>query len=145
MNSNNRTSQSNNRRTKATAAIPMMGAIVTAALLLSGLSLISSYPQPVIAQQQKMQQLLMQQLLMQQLLMQQLLMQQLLMQQLLMQQLLMQQLLMQQGQQQETKLLQATRLVLQVAAARLMLLLQEEQQPAGQWLVKVRDQVAVLQ
>src|SRR5829696_6299809 len=41
-------------RTKATAAIPMMGAIVTAALLLSGLSFISSYQQPVIAQQQNM-------------------------------------------------------------------------------------------
>ena len=41
-------------RTKATAAIPMMGAIVTAALLLSGLSLISSYQQPAIAQQQNM-------------------------------------------------------------------------------------------
>jgi hypothetical protein len=39
-------------RTKTTAAaIPMVGAIVTAALLLSGLSLISSYQQPVIAQQ----------------------------------------------------------------------------------------------
>jgi hypothetical protein len=36
--------------TKATAAIPMAGAIVTAALLLSGLSVISSY-QPVLAQQ----------------------------------------------------------------------------------------------
>ena len=32
----------------------MVGAIVTAALLLSGLSLISSYQQPVIAQQQNM-------------------------------------------------------------------------------------------
>src|SRR5215204_4999651 len=41
-------------RTKATAAIPMMGAIVTAALLLSGLSFISSYQQPAIAQQQNM-------------------------------------------------------------------------------------------
>jgi hypothetical protein len=41
-------------RTKATAAIPMVGAIVTATLLLSGLSLISSYQQPVIAQQQNM-------------------------------------------------------------------------------------------
>jgi hypothetical protein len=41
-------------RTKATAAIPMVGAIVTAALLLSGLSLISSYQQPVIAQEQNM-------------------------------------------------------------------------------------------
>ena len=38
------------RRTKATAAIPMAGAIVTAALLLSGLFLITSY-QPVIAQE----------------------------------------------------------------------------------------------
>jgi hypothetical protein len=38
-------------RTKATAAIPMVGAIVTAALLLSGLSLIGSYPQPVMALQ----------------------------------------------------------------------------------------------
>ena len=43
-----------NRRTKAIAAIPKAGAIVTAALLLSGLSLISSYQQPVIAQQQNM-------------------------------------------------------------------------------------------
>jgi hypothetical protein len=41
-------------RTKATAALPMAGTIVTAALLLSGLSLISSYQQPVIAQQQNM-------------------------------------------------------------------------------------------
>ena len=40
----------NSRRTKAIAAIPMAGTIVTAALLLSGLSLISSY-HPVIAQQ----------------------------------------------------------------------------------------------
>ena len=53
MNSNNRISQSNNR-TKATAAIPMAGAIVTAVLLLSGLSLIGSFQQPVIAQQQNM-------------------------------------------------------------------------------------------
>jgi hypothetical protein len=37
--------------TKTTATIPMVGAIVTAALLLSGLSLISSYQQPAIAQQ----------------------------------------------------------------------------------------------
>jgi hypothetical protein len=50
MNPNNRINHGNNRRTKATAAIPMAGAIVTAALLLSGLSLITSY-QPVIAQQ----------------------------------------------------------------------------------------------
>jgi hypothetical protein len=51
MNSNNTISQSNNRTKEATAAaIPIVGAIVTAALLLSGLSLISSYQQPVIAQ-----------------------------------------------------------------------------------------------
>jgi hypothetical protein len=37
--------------TKTTATIPMVGAIVTAALLLSGLSLVSSYQQPAIAQQ----------------------------------------------------------------------------------------------
>src|SRR5215204_127874 len=41
-------------RTEAIAAIPMVGAIVTAALLLSGLALIGSYQQPVIAQQQNM-------------------------------------------------------------------------------------------
>jgi hypothetical protein len=51
MNSNNTISQSNNRSKEATAAaIPIVGAIVTAALLLSGLSLISSYQQLVIAQ-----------------------------------------------------------------------------------------------
>jgi hypothetical protein len=49
MNSHSGTKDNNIRRTKATAAIPMAGAIVTAALLLSGLSLITSY-QPVIAQ-----------------------------------------------------------------------------------------------
>jgi hypothetical protein len=66
------------------------------------------------------------------------------MQQLLMQQLLMQQLLMQQVQQ-ETKLLWAIRLLRRMAAL-LMLPLQEEQrQLAGQWLVRVRDQVAALQ
>jgi hypothetical protein len=36
------------------AAIPMVGAIVTAALLLSGLSLIGSFQQPVTAQEQNM-------------------------------------------------------------------------------------------
>src|SRR5918997_4893826 len=51
MNPHNGTNDNNNsRRTKATAAIPMVGAIVTAALLLSGLSLIGSY-QSAIAQQ----------------------------------------------------------------------------------------------
>ena len=52
MNSNNRINQSNNR-TKV-SAIPTAGAIVTAAILLSGLSLISSYQQqPVLAQQEQ--------------------------------------------------------------------------------------------
>ena len=51
MNPHNGISDNNKKdRTKATSAIPMVGAIVTAALLLSGLSLISSY-QPAIAQQ----------------------------------------------------------------------------------------------
>jgi hypothetical protein len=49
MNSNNRITQNNNTP-KATAAMPMVGTIVTAALLMSGLFFISSY-QPVIAQQ----------------------------------------------------------------------------------------------
>ena len=52
MNSNNRINQSKNR-TKV-SAIPTAGAIVTAAILLSGLSLISSYQQqPVLAQQEQ--------------------------------------------------------------------------------------------
>ena len=52
MNPHNGINDNNKKdRTKATAAIPMVGAIVTAALLLSGLSLISSYQQPAIAQQ----------------------------------------------------------------------------------------------
>jgi lysophospholipase L1-like esterase len=52
MNRHNGISDNNKKdRTKATAAaIPMVGAIVTAALLLSGLSLIGSY-QPATAQQ----------------------------------------------------------------------------------------------
>jgi uncharacterized protein YjbI with pentapeptide repeats len=55
MNSHRRVNNSNKKdRTKATAAIPMVGAIVTAALLLSGLALIGSYQQPVIAQEQNM-------------------------------------------------------------------------------------------
>ena len=53
MNPNNRMNQSNNG-TKATVALPMAGAIVTAALLLSGVFLISSYPHPVLAQEQNM-------------------------------------------------------------------------------------------
>ena len=43
-----------NKNTKPIAVIPMVGAIVTAAILLSGLSLIGSYQQPVLAQQQNM-------------------------------------------------------------------------------------------
>ncbi len=50
MNSHSGTKDNNIRRINATAAIPMAGAIITAALLLSGLSLITSY-QPVIAQE----------------------------------------------------------------------------------------------
>ena len=50
MNPHNGINDNNKKdRTKAIAAIPMMGAIVTAALLLSGLSLIGGY-QPAIAQ-----------------------------------------------------------------------------------------------
>jgi hypothetical protein len=51
MNPYNGMNHNNNKdRTKAAGAIPMSGAIVTAALLLSGLSFISSY-QPAIAQE----------------------------------------------------------------------------------------------
>jgi hypothetical protein len=49
MNSNNRITQNNNT-TNATAVMPMVWTIVTAALLVSGLFFISSY-QPAIAQQ----------------------------------------------------------------------------------------------
>ena len=44
----------NNNEAKPIAGIAMAGIMVTAALLLSGLSLIGSYQQPVIAQQQNM-------------------------------------------------------------------------------------------
>ncbi len=55
MNSNKNTRTSHNKdRTNATVAVPVTGAIVTAAILLSGLSLIGSYQQPVLAQQQAM-------------------------------------------------------------------------------------------
>jgi hypothetical protein len=55
MNSHSGTNDNNKKDgTKATAALPMAGAIVTAALLLSGLALIGSYQQPVIAQGQNM-------------------------------------------------------------------------------------------
>src|SRR5215217_713729 len=42
--------KNNTRRTKAATAIPLVGAIVTAAILLSGLSFIGSHSQPVLAQ-----------------------------------------------------------------------------------------------
>jgi hypothetical protein len=54
MNSSNGINQ-NNSRTKMRAAIPAAGAIVTAAILLSGLSLVGSYQQPVLAQEQQQQ------------------------------------------------------------------------------------------
>lgn len=41
---------------KMRAAIPVAWAIVTAAILLSGLSLVGSYQQPVLAQEQQEQQ-----------------------------------------------------------------------------------------
>ena len=53
MNSNNIINHSKDR-TKAKAAIPMVEAIITTALLLLGLSFISSSYQPAIAQQQDM-------------------------------------------------------------------------------------------
>ena len=51
INDNNNNDKKNRTKQATTTAIPMVGAIVTAALLLSGLSLISSYQQPAIAQQ----------------------------------------------------------------------------------------------
>jgi plastocyanin len=52
MNRDNRIDESNNTRTKAIIAIPMAGIIIVAAAVLSGLlSIISSYQQPAIAQQ----------------------------------------------------------------------------------------------
>src|ERR671914_2033985 len=50
-NNNNNNKKDRTKQATTAAAIPMVGAIVTAALLLSGLSLISSYQQPAIAQQ----------------------------------------------------------------------------------------------
>jgi hypothetical protein len=54
MNTYNGTNDKINKNTKPIATIPMAGAIVTAAILLSGLSLIGSSQQPVLAQQQNM-------------------------------------------------------------------------------------------
>jgi hypothetical protein len=50
MNSYSGMNDNNKDRTKATAAIPMAVTLVAAALLLSGVSLISSYQQPALAQ-----------------------------------------------------------------------------------------------
>lgn len=55
MNSSNGINQNNNRM-KMRAAIPVAWAIVTAAILLSGISLVGSYQQPVLAQEQQEQQ-----------------------------------------------------------------------------------------
>ena len=53
-NNNHKSDNVKKDRIKAKAAIPAAGAIVTAAILLSGLSLISSYQQqPVLAQQEQ--------------------------------------------------------------------------------------------
>jgi hypothetical protein len=52
MNPHSGMNDNNKDRTKTrAAAIPMVGAIVTAALLLSGVFLISSYQQPAVAQE----------------------------------------------------------------------------------------------
>ena len=51
MNSNNRIRQ-NKARTKAIVAMPIAGTIVTAAILLSGLAMISFYQHSAAAQQQ---------------------------------------------------------------------------------------------
>jgi hypothetical protein len=49
-----RDKRNNNSTAKAIAAMPIAGIAIAASLLLSGLALISSYQQPVIAQQQNM-------------------------------------------------------------------------------------------
>ncbi|HJU33872.1 MAG TPA: hypothetical protein VJ695_01995 [Nitrososphaera sp.] len=54
MNPHSRTNYHKKKNTKATAAIPMAGAVVTAAILLSGLSLVGSFQQSVMAQQENM-------------------------------------------------------------------------------------------
>jgi hypothetical protein len=53
MNDNHESSNDKKDRIKATANIPAAGAIVTTAILLSGLSLIGSNQQPVLAQEQQ--------------------------------------------------------------------------------------------
>jgi hypothetical protein len=54
MNTHNGMNDKIKKNTKPLASIPMAGAIVTAAILLSGISLIGSYQQPVLAQQENM-------------------------------------------------------------------------------------------
>src|SRR3712207_4718669 len=54
MSTHNGMNDTRKKNTKPIAAIPMAGAIVTAAILLSGLSLIGNHHQPVLAQQQNM-------------------------------------------------------------------------------------------
>ena len=56
MNDNHESSNDKKDRIKAMANIPAAGAIVTTAILLSGLSLIGSNQQPVLAQEQQQQQ-----------------------------------------------------------------------------------------
>ena len=56
MNDNHESSNDKNDRIKAMTNIPAAGAIVTTAILLSGLSLVGSYQQPVLAQEQQEQQ-----------------------------------------------------------------------------------------
>jgi hypothetical protein len=54
MNPHSGNKDNTNRDTRKKAAIPMVGAIVTAAILLSGLSLIGTVQQPAIAQQENL-------------------------------------------------------------------------------------------
>jgi hypothetical protein len=56
MNDNHESSNDKKDRIKAMANIPAAGAIVTTAILLSGLSLIGSNQRPVLAQEQQQQQ-----------------------------------------------------------------------------------------
>ncbi len=56
MNPHSEINDNNKKNTKTIAAIPMAGAIVTAAILLSGLSLMGTFQQPAIAIQHLQQQ-----------------------------------------------------------------------------------------
>jgi hypothetical protein len=138
MNSNNRINESSNK-TKAIAVIPMTGAIVTAALLLSGLALIGSYQQPVIAQQNMTAAIKQQAIWQQPAIKQQAIWQQPAIKQ--------QAIWQQPAIKQQAVAHKATWLALQVEARPMPLLhrKEEQQQPAGQQLVKVRALVVVLQ